>query len=462
MYHFAEQSRARATVRRFAALSAATAFTLPALLGSAALPSAASTVAAEDPPAPASGGPVGGPRMGEKGLIFNGGAPAPPQVSAVSYVVADADDGRVLAAFNPHGNFRPASTQKTLLALTMLPRLDPNGTYTATQDDANVEGTRVGMMPTQTYRIEDLWYGLLLRSGNDAANGLAKAGAGGDLAKGVRMMNAEAKRLQALDTTAVNPSGLDADGQFSSAYDLALMGRAGLQRGDFSRYVKTIKWTFPGNHTKTATKQTSKSFQVYTENRLLLRGYPGAIGVKMGYTTKAQNTMIAAAERDGEKIVVTLMGVPQGRITPDAGALLDWGIANAAKAQPIGTLVDPVSQAVTTAEDGTPLVGAAPAEQAGGTQNVASVGTDSSTDSSSGSSRGADDDATGIAGVPTVALGGGLAAAVLAGLVTLRVRAVRKRRRIERYLARTAQAKAGAQAGAAQGPGGVQGRPEAG
>jgi D-alanyl-D-alanine carboxypeptidase (penicillin-binding protein 5/6) len=456
MNAFAAQPRTRAAARRIAALSAATAFTLPALLASAALPATA-VAAAEDPippapaPDPAVTAAVGGPRMGEKGLIFSGGAPAPPQVSAVSYVVADANDGRVLAAFNPHGSFRPASTQKTLLALTMLPRLDPNDMYTATQDDANVEGTRVGMVPNQAYRVEDLWYGLLLRSGNDAANGLAKAGAGGDVAKGVRMMQAEAQRLQANDTHVVNPSGLDEDGQFSSAYDLALFGRAGLQRGDFSKYVQTIKWTFPGNHTKTATPQTAKSFQVYTENRLLLRGYPGAIGVKMGYTTKAQNTMIAAAERDGHKIIVTLMGVPGGAITPNAGALLDWGIANADKAVPAGSLVDPTSLALLTAEDGSALP-AVPATE----NTVAPVAGSSPITAENTSTENTTPENTTPTGLSAAAVGGGLAAAVLVGLGTLRYLAVRKRRRIQMYLARAAQTKAGAQAAAGQA------RPDAG
>ncbi len=442
---------ARASARRIAAVAVATAFTLPALLGTAALPSyAATTVAAEDPapavePAPvAPAGPIGGPRMGESGLVFGGGVPAPPQVAASAYVVADAHDGRVLAASNPHGSFRPASTQKTLLALTMLPRLDPNGTYTASQDDANVEGTRVGMYPSQTYKIDDLWYGLLLRSGNDAANGLAKAGAGGDLAKGVRMMNEEAKRLQAFDTTAVNPSGLDEDGQFSSAYDLALMGRAGLQRNDFSNYVKTIKWTFPGNQTKTATKKTEKDFQVYTENRLLLNNYPGAIGVKMGYTTKAQNTMIAAAERDGQKVIVTLLNVPQGHIRGAAGALLDWGIANAPKAVPVGTLVEPTSAALTSPEDGFVARPDAVSHERAEEANLAAGVT------SAGSSDGGDDEGGSAPLGLSVASVAGVGAGIVLALGVLRVLAVRKQRRMKYYMALVAQKQA-AQARAAAG-----------
>jgi serine-type D-Ala-D-Ala carboxypeptidase (penicillin-binding protein 5/6) len=166
---------------RLLSVTAAAAVALPALL--VAVPAAAEE----------SDGPVGGARMGESGLVYS--SSAPPAVGAKSFVVADANTGEVLAALDPHGRYRPASTQKTLLALTMLPRLDPSATYTAVQEDANQEGTRVGMWPGQTYKVEDLWYGLMLRSGNDAALGLAKAGAGGDLAKGVQMMNDEAKRL---------------------------------------------------------------------------------------------------------------------------------------------------------------------------------------------------------------------------------------------------------------------------
>jgi D-alanyl-D-alanine carboxypeptidase (penicillin-binding protein 5/6) len=211
------------------------------------------------------------------------------------------------------------------------------------------------MVASQTYYINDHWYAQFLRSGNDAANGLAKAGAGGDLAKAVRMEQAEAQRLQAYDTTVVNPSGLDAGGQYSSAYDLALFGRAGLQRADFRKYSSTVKWQFPGNHTATATPQSSKSFQVYTENRLLAgpNAYAGAIGVKPGYTTLAQNTLIAAATRDGRTIMVSEVGAPHGRVNTDAARLLDWGFAHDGGPS-VGQLVDPISPALISPEDNGP------------------------------------------------------------------------------------------------------------
>lgn len=293
--------------------------------------------------------PIGGPRMGEGGLVVDPGAAPLPAVNAASWLVADAEEGKVLAAYDPHGRRRPASTLKTLLALTMAPRLDANGTYTAQPDDELVEGTRVGMLSTQTYSIRDLWYGLFLRSGNDVANGMAKAGGDGTVETGVRMMQAEARRLQALDTTVVNPSGLDADGQYASAYDLGLWGRAALARGDLRHYMGTLRHQFPGNHTRTGTAQTRKPFWMYTQNNLIGK-YDGALGVKNGYTTYARNTLIAAAERDGRTILVTLMGVP-GLIADEAAKLLDWGFATSVDAPAVGMLVDPISTAVIGPDD---------------------------------------------------------------------------------------------------------------
>ena len=293
---------------------------------------------------------IGGPRLADQGAIEDPAGGPMPFFDGTSYVIADATTGEILAAKDPHGLFRPASTQKTLLALTMLPRLDEDDTYTADAQDVSVEGTRVGMAAGETYKINDLWYALFLRSGNDAAMGLAKAGAGGDLAKAIRMEMDEAHRLQADDTTVVNPSGLDAPGQFSSAYDLALFGRALLQRGDARKYMITQHWQFPGNTTATKQSVDPVTIQVNSENRLLGK-YPGIIGVKPGYTSLAHNTDIVAAQRDGRTILVTLMGVPHPTITQEAAAFLDWGFAHDGEVDPVGQLVDPLSPSVVSPED---------------------------------------------------------------------------------------------------------------
>jgi D-alanyl-D-alanine carboxypeptidase (penicillin-binding protein 5/6) len=317
------------TTRRAAAAAAAVALAL--------LPGTANAA----PP-----GPIGGPRMGERGLIADPGAGALPPVSAPAWLIADATSGRVLAARDPNHRYRPASTQKTLLALTMAPRLDPAGSYLADPADTRVDGTHVGLVPGQDYPIDDLWYGLFLRSGNDAANAIARAGADGDVGTAVALMQTEAQRLQANDTTVVNPSGLDADGQLASAYDLALWGRAALDRDDLRRYFGTTQHTFRDTRIQKTNGQIRTTFVIYTQNHLLTE-YPGALGVKSGYTTFAHNTLIAAAERNGRTILVTLMATTRN-VYSQARLLLDWGFAHAT-ATPVGRLVDPVGPAFTRA-----------------------------------------------------------------------------------------------------------------
>src|SRR5690606_799297 len=119
--------------------------------------------------------------------------------------------------------------QKLLLAATMLPRLDPAQVVEVTRSDMDFEpgSSAVGLVPGGRYSVESLWLGLLLKSGNDAANVLARLGGGADgMPGGVQAMNVEAHRLGAYQTHAVTPSGLDGPGQFTSAYDLALIARA--------------------------------------------------------------------------------------------------------------------------------------------------------------------------------------------------------------------------------------------
>jgi D-alanyl-D-alanine carboxypeptidase (penicillin-binding protein 5/6) len=298
-------------------------------LAAAVLLSAA-TPAPADETSPA---PGGGAQLATTGLVVDApGAKPLPKLTATSFLLADLDTGEVLAASNPHGRLRPASTLKVLTALTLLPRLAPDTVYTAQSADANAEGSRVGIVPNATYTVRQLFQGMFLMSGNDAAAALANA-AGGQR-QTVAAMNATAKGLGALDTTVQNPSGLDAPGQYTSAYDLALFARAGLARQDFRDYDTTVKTAFPGKMPKKG--KTRKSFQIYTQDRLLLN-YPGAIGVKTGWTTKARGTFVGAATRGGHTLVATVMHTKFSS-WEESRALLEWGFANIAKARPVGSL----------------------------------------------------------------------------------------------------------------------------
>jgi D-alanyl-D-alanine carboxypeptidase (penicillin-binding protein 5/6) len=272
------------------------------------------------------------------GVIVDGRMP--PSVKAQSWVVADATTGEILAAKNAHEPLRPASTLKTLTAITLLPRLELDEQYRVRWEDAHVTGSAVGIVPGSHYSVDELFYGLMLPSGNDAARALASANGG--LAATVRQMNETAREIGATDTHAVNPTGLDARGQRSSAFDLALFAQQGLERRDFRRYVSTTSTAFPAQEPKQVHKKRD-SYMIYNQNPLLINGYRGIVGVKTGYTTEAGRTFVAAAERGGQTLIVALMGIVEPTDMA-AERLLEWGWTHGDSVTPVGSLQEPRSQ----------------------------------------------------------------------------------------------------------------------
>ncbi|WP_051367136.1 D-alanyl-D-alanine carboxypeptidase family protein [Hamadaea tsunoensis] len=279
---------------------------------------------------------IGGRRLDTPGLVVPGKGARPPAVSATSWLVADLDTGEILGSCGPHEYAAPASVQKLLLAATFVGRLDPNQLITVTPGDLDIppDSSMVGLVPGGRYRVETLWLGLLLQSGNDAANVLARLG-GGTVARGVAAMNAEAARLGAYQTHAVTPSGYDGPGQFTSAYDLALIARACFADDAFRRYTATRTAYMPAQPPK------YKGFAFQNQNQLLYE-YPGAIGGKTGFTDLARHTYVGAAQRGNRRLVVTLLGAESW---PQAGweqgvALLNWGFGLPTGTS-VGNLVEP-------------------------------------------------------------------------------------------------------------------------
>ncbi|MFE7898979.1 D-alanyl-D-alanine carboxypeptidase family protein [Streptomyces sp. NPDC057424] len=323
---------------------------------------------------PASMSTVGGTRLGQPGTQVNlaSGVPVlPKDVSARSWIVADAESGDVLAAHNAHWRLAPASTLKMLFADTLLPKFPRDTKHKVVPSDLAGIGpgsSMVGIKEEETYTVHDLWLGVFLRSGNDAVHVLSAMNKG--VENTVKDMNEHAEELQALDTHVVSPDGYDAEGQVSSAYDLTLIARSGLQKKDFREYCSTVTAKFPGETKKDKKGKTvRKPFEIQNTNRLLAGDsdvpvYQGIAGVKNGNTTNAGATFTGVAERNGKVLLVTVMKPEKdehNEVYKETARLFDWGFKAAGKVQPVGELVPPRGAAPAGAQPG-----ANPSGEAGG------------------------------------------------------------------------------------------------
>ena len=279
---------------------------------------------------------IGGPQLAGQGVIVNypaAGARPLPKVDASAYVIADAGTGQVLAAKDPHGWFLPASTLKVLTAITLMPVLNPNATVLTTQRAADVEPSKVGLIAGRSYRISDLFKAMLLISANDAAMSVAQAT--GSVSKGVAMMNSEAHRLQADDTVAKRPNGLNGPGQHVSAYDEALFARQALAIPQFMQDEQLRTAPFP-------LKPGKKPITLWNQNTML-ETYRGDLGGKIGWTTASKTTYIGWARRGGHTLVVTILHCKPLYEQTYAARLLTWGFDEDGKIKPVGVLVPPLT-----------------------------------------------------------------------------------------------------------------------
>lgn len=255
------------------------------------------------------------------GVVQPPGSVPVPDGPAQAWIVADMDSGAVLAARDEYGQYAPASTIKVLLALTVLDELPLDMTVVASDADTRVECNCAGVAPGMVYTTRQLLEALLLVSGNDAANTLATMLGGHDVA--VTKMNAKAALLGAYGTNVGSPSGLDGPGidMWSSPHDLAVIFRAAMANPVFAAITAQPTAVFP---TRTGDK-------VLVNQNELLKRYPGTLGGKTGFTDRAQKTFVAAAQRDGRRLVIALMfGMDRpGQPTywDQAAALFDWGFA---------------------------------------------------------------------------------------------------------------------------------------
>ena len=246
-------------------------------------------------------------------------APPAPIIKARSAVLVDLDSGKTLYQLDPHGRHAPASLTKVVTALVALDhlRLDQTVTVPLSINQLPWDSTRMGLRPGERLTVRELLYGLFLNSGNDAAITLSEAAM--PRATFIALMNARAAAIGMTDTHFVNPIGLDDPGHYMSAADLARASEELMRRfPEVAAMAATPSLTLPAT-------ATHHAYALYNLNELV-RKYPGATGLKTGWTGHAGGCLIATATRDGRHLMVVLLASP--RIFDEAAALLDYGFAN--------------------------------------------------------------------------------------------------------------------------------------
>ena len=221
---------------------------------------------------------------------------APPAVSAASAVLMDGETGRVLCEKDGRTPRLIASTTKLMTALVALEwGCDLEEPVVILPEWTGIEGSSVYLRPGEEITLEALLYGLLLRSGNDAA--LAIAGhCGGTVEHFVARMNQKARELGMTDSSFANPNGLDAEGHCASAYDMALLARACLENQELAKIA--------------ATRSITLGTRTFTNHNKLLWRYEGCVGLKTGYTEHAGRTLVSAARRDGVTLICVTLNAP--------------------------------------------------------------------------------------------------------------------------------------------------------
>ncbi|HBT20494.1 MAG TPA: D-alanyl-D-alanine carboxypeptidase [Peptococcaceae bacterium] len=244
-------------------------------------------------------------------------------IYAEGAVLMDAESGRVLWAKNPHKRLYPASTTKILTAVLAIEKGKLDSTVVVSREAAETEGSAIWLKEGERLTLEDLLYAVLLSSANDAAEAVAEH-IGGTQENFVRMMNEKAKAIGARDSHFENPHGLHEESHYTTAYDLALIARYAMTNSTFEKIVATEKKIIPW-------EGHDWSRLLINKNNLIRNPklFPGADGIKNGYTKAAGNCLVASATRNGMRLIAVVLNAPNA--TGEVIKLLDYGFKNFSK-----------------------------------------------------------------------------------------------------------------------------------
>ncbi|MCI8836615.1 MAG: D-alanyl-D-alanine carboxypeptidase [Hungatella sp.] len=257
---------------------------------------------------------------------------AQPEIQAEGAVVIDAASGSILYGKNEKTRFYPASTTKLMTAMLVLERADLGDVVTFSKTaTTNLESGAVSLNVTEGDKltVEQCMYGLLLKSANEVANGLAEH-VSGSVSGFADLMNQRAAQLGCTGTHFVNPHGLNDSSHYTTPYDMALIGRAAFQNETLCRISTTTSYQFPAIKKEKAKTISPGHKMMYPADS---RYYQGIIGGKTGYTSLAGNTLVTGVERDGVRLIAVVMKSKSTHYG-DTKALLDYGFAVAGSGQP--------------------------------------------------------------------------------------------------------------------------------
>lgn len=244
------------------------------------------------------------------------------QISAQAYVLMDAETGKVLKSHNEQVKLPMASTTKILTALVAIENCDVNKIVKVDKRAVGIEGSSIYLKQGEEIKMLDLLYGLMLRSGNDAATAIA-IDVAGSVEGFANLMNKKAKEIGALNSHFDNPHGLDSNTHYTTAYDLALISSKALENDILAEICATKTHKVQAN--------SISSERIFVNKNKMLTSYDGAIGLKTGYTKKCGRCLVSGAERDGVKLISVVLNAPSMWL--DSSTLLDYGFNNYKKLQ---------------------------------------------------------------------------------------------------------------------------------
>lgn len=237
-------------------------------------------------------------------------------VSARSYALVEQTTGRMIAGGNTDTRLPMASTTKIMTGLLACESGRLDQTVTVPPEALSVEGSSMGLVPDEQLTLRTLVYGLMLESGNDAANAIAML-LGGSIDGFAAQMNQKAEALHLDNTHFANPSGLGADGHYTTALDLARLGAYAMSNPDFAQIVSTKRITVSYNGIRNG--------RTLVNHNRLLGTYDGEIGIKTGFTKKSGRCLVSCAKRGGVELVLATLDDPDD--WRDHTALLDEGFS---------------------------------------------------------------------------------------------------------------------------------------